>query len=512
MGNSRTKNSVLIIGSQGLRRIVTLLLNFFNRTIFIQVLGAEYLGLNGLFSNILSILALSELGIGSAMSYYLYKPVAEKNTERIKSLMLFYKQCYRVVGCTIIIVGACLIPVLPHIVNFEQDLPINLYLLYMLNVFSSASTYLVFAYKQAIITANQEQYKVENIRMIFSLLDCLMSLVVLVIAKEYIAYIITKIIVGLLGNVVVAYKVDKEYPYLKEKNIIKIKRNEWKHFFKDVRDVTLFRLGSTLFGSVDNIVISAILGTVIVGYYSNYSMLIVQVRGIVCMVVYSIAAGVGNVIAKEVKAKQYEIFKQLDFCIYLIAVFCFVCLFQLSNSFVCIWIGGIGHEYILGQGVVGLLCINFYIEITCQVMNVFRESSGHFEIGRTLQVVGGIANLLLSILLGKFFGLEGIFLATVITKIGVTIIPFIIGVSKKVFEVPATVLLKDYMTKAGITTIITAIIWVCCSKVHMTDFIGFMVECVICILGTIVLLVMFYFKQPEFKSLLNRLSRIIHKI
>ncbi len=511
MENSRTKNSVLIIGSQGVRRIITLLLNFVNRTIFIQILGAEYLGLNGLFSNILSILALSELGIGSAMSFYLYKPVAEKDTERIKSLMLFYKQCYRFVGIAIIGIGACLMPFLQYIVNLEQDLPINLYVVYMLNVFNSASTYLFFAYKQAIITANQEQYKVESIRMAFSVFDCFMSLAVLVVARAYVAYLVTKIIVSLCSNVVVALRVDRQYPFLKERNIIKIQRNEWKHFFKDVGSVSIFRLGSTLFNSIDNIVISAMLGTAIVGYYSNYSMLTIQIKGILFMITFSIAAGIGNVVVKETKAKQYEIYKQIDFYVFIIVSFCSVCLFQLLNSFVTLWVGRLGSEYVLSQEVVALMVINFYLECTSQVMNAFREGSGHFEIGRNEQLIGGVLNLIFSIILGKFFGLEGVFAATVIIRLLVNRVPFLTGISQKVFGLPRYTLLVTYMANMGKIAVITAVTWFVCRNYHMTNIGGFFVECVLCVVCTVGMIIILYFKTPEFKSIIVRVKTLIRK-
>ena len=160
MNKSRTQNSVLTIVTSGVRQGLTLMLTFVSRTIFIKILGAEYLGLNGLFTNILSILALSELGIGSAISFYLYKPIAEKNIERIKSLMVFYKKCYRIVGGMILVLGSAIIPILPKVVNFDQDLPVNLYVIYFLYLLNTASSYLFFAYKQALVTANQEQYKI----------------------------------------------------------------------------------------------------------------------------------------------------------------------------------------------------------------------------------------------------------------------------------------------------------------------------------------------------------------
>ena len=171
MENSRTKNSVLIMATSGVRQLLTLLLSFANRTVFIYVLGARYLGINGLFSNILAMLSLAELGIGSAISYYLYKPIALNDKEHIKSLMQFYKKCYRLVGLTILGFGCLIMPFLDKMVNLNQPISENLYLIYFLFLLDSAFTYLFWAYKQAIMFANQQQYKIEKINIGFAILS-----------------------------------------------------------------------------------------------------------------------------------------------------------------------------------------------------------------------------------------------------------------------------------------------------------------------------------------------------
>ena len=186
MENTRTKNVVLIAFTSVIRQFLNIITQFISRTVFIYVLGAEYLGLNGLFSNILSLLSLAELGIGSAISFYLYKPIAENDKERIKTLLSFYKVCYRVIGLTIIVIGLMVCPILPRIVNFKQNVPVNLYLVYVLYLLNIAMTYLVYAYKQALPLANQEQYKIEKLNMLFVIFNCLIDVVILLVFKNYV--------------------------------------------------------------------------------------------------------------------------------------------------------------------------------------------------------------------------------------------------------------------------------------------------------------------------------------
>lgn len=512
MNNSRTKNSVLTIVSSGIRQALTLIMTFVSRTIFIKVLGAEFLGLNGLFTNILSILALSELGIGSAISFYLYRPIAEKNIDRIKSLMIFYKKCYRIVGLIIILLGSMIMPILPKVVNFNQAVPVNLYLVYFLYLLNTASSYLFFAYKQALVIANQEQYKIEKINIYFTFINCFVDIMVLVIFKDYYAYLIFKFLLVLLKNLITANKIDKEYPYLKDRKSIPIEKSEMKSFFKDIGSVFMFKVGSVLFNTTDNIIISVLLGTVVVGYYSNYYMIISQISMLVGIIINAFSAGIGNVIAKESREKQFIIYKQLDFLVFGISIICTTCLFQLLNSFIKLWIGELDSSYILSQPVVLFLCINFYFDTTTQVANSFREASGNFETGRSLQLIGGIVNIVLSIVLGKFFGLAGIFSATIIAKGLITVTPFIMGVGQDVFGFGKWKLLKHYYFNMFILDLSLVVTWILGYRFHMNNMISFCIECFIAFSVPIIIVFVVYKNNPEMSALIHRVFKPKNKV
>lgn len=512
MVNSRTRNSALTMFLSGVRQILTILLTFVSRTVFIHTLGADYLGLNGLFSNILSLLALSELGIGSAISFYLYKPIADKDIHRIRVLMNFYKTCYRIVGLSILGIGMCLVPFLPKLVNLEQQVPVNLYLVYFLYLLNTASSYLFFAYKQAIVTANQEQYKIEKINIVFTFVNCAADIVILLLFHNYIVYLFLKFLLVLVKNLIIALIIDREYPYLQGKETEKITKEEIHIFLKDIFSVSLFRIGSTLFNSTDNIIISMLLGTVVVGYYSNYYMIISQITIVIGILTRSFVAGIGNVIAKETKEKQYIIFKQLDFAVFFVTTFCTACLFQLLNSFVKLWIAGVDSAYLLSQTVVLFLCLSFFLDSTTQILNSFREGSGNFKTGRTLQIMGGIVNIFLSIVLGKAYGLEGIFAATIIGKLFITVSPFVMGVSKDVFGFSRFKLLKRYYLNIFVMVLVLAANWILCRPFHMNGFFDFIVECLISCIVPIPMLLILYGRTDEMKSLIERAKPIKNKL
>ena len=512
MENSRTKNSVLIMATGGARQLLTLLLSFASRTVFIYVLGARYLGINGLFSNILAMLSLAELGIGSVISYYLYKPIALDDRERIKSLMQFYRNCYRIVGLTILGFGCLIMPFLDKMVNLHQPIPENLYLIYFLFLLDSAFTYLFWAYKQAIMFANQQQYKIEKINIGFAIVSCCVDIVVLLIFKNFIAFLLFKMAIVIIKNVVIAKKIDKAFPYLLEKDIIKLSQLEMKNIFKGVFNESVFKLGSTLFNSTLNIIVSIFIGTVFVGYYSNYYMIIGQISVIFGLIMGSIVAGIGNVVATETAEKTYALYKQLDMGVFLVNAFCTICMFQLLNSFIHLWLGHVGREYILSQVIVGLICLDFYLNNSCQVIATYRTAAGQFKIGRNRQVIAGIINIPLSIGLIKLFGLTGAFMSPVLCKLFITAPPFLIDLERKIFRQTWKITLKDYAYKFGLTIMVTIIVWLSCLYFHEKSFLFFIVEVFLTGLLSIIFLFVFTYKTKEMKALLDKfhLSKRLH--
>lgn len=183
MENTRTKNSVLNMVASVVIKTFTLILSFVSRTVFIYILGAQYLGLNGLFTNILSFLALSELGLGSAIAFLLYKPIAENDIERMKTVMHFYKRCYIIVGFAILFLGCCLMPFLNYLVNFDQPIPENLHLVFFLFVLQSAVSYFFAAYKQTFVNANQKTYLLGKIEVAYTFISCLVDIVILLVSN-----------------------------------------------------------------------------------------------------------------------------------------------------------------------------------------------------------------------------------------------------------------------------------------------------------------------------------------
>ena len=498
MENSRTKNSAFNIASNVSIRLLTLVLSFVSRTVFIYTLGAEYLGLNGLFTNVLAFLSLSELGLGTAISFLLYKPLATEDKERIKSVMAFYKKSYLVVGCVILSLGIVLMPFLKYLVNLEQPIPENLYQVFFLFVLQSSVSYFFVAYKQTLIEANQQKYKLTMYEIVFSLLNCIVDIVVLLIFRDYIAYLLAKLVLIIVKNLLFAYKIDSLYPYLKEPVTAQLSKQEVSHIFKDVFSVAIFRLGSVLFNSVTNIVTSVVVGTIVVGYYSNYTMIVSQFEFFFIMIISAISASIGNVVAVEDEEKQYVIYQKLDLITFLIYGISSICLFQLLNSFVNLWLGNVGKEYILSQFVVGLIVINSYINCSCQLLERFRTAAGFFKTGRDLQIIGGLANVCLSIVLAKYWGLEGVLMSPFLCKMFITAIPFVLRVGRAVFHQSYFSMMFDYFSKLFVVCFICAINWFLCNSLHSGHWLAFIMESMITLVVAIIVLFLFYHRTASF--------------
>lgn len=505
MAESRTQNSIKnILSSVGIK-LSTLVLSFASRTVFIYVLGAEYLGLNGLFTNILSFLALSDLGLGVAIAYLLYSPLATNDVGRIKVIMKFYKKCYLIIGGVILLLGGAMMPFLKYLVNLEQPIPENLYLVFFLFVLNSAISYFFVAYKQTLIDADQKKYLTTKIEIVFTLLNCATDIVVLLIFRNYIVYLVARCLLVVIRNLVLSRFIDKKYPFLLEPVDASLTKDEVKQLFKDIASVSIFRLGSVLFNSVTNIVTSAVVGTIVVGYYSNYTMIVTQIETFYVIAVGAIGASIGNAVAVETKERQYDIYKRLDKISTAVLIVCSVCLIQLLNSFVNLWLGNIGKEYVLSQFVVVLIVANLYTNCSCQLLDRFRTANGLFTIGRDLQVIGGCVNIALSVLLAKTWGFEGVLIAPFICKIFITVTPFVAKVGHAVFEKSYITMLWEYFSKILIIMIFSTIIWFICRSFHFGSVKEFVIELIISFGIVTIGISLLFFRTLSLKTIRNQI-------
>ena len=406
----RTKYSIYNSISSIVSSFTTMILGFLAQSVFVRILGFEYLGLNGLFTNILTMLSFFELGIGNAIVYHLYKPIANGDKKTVKALMNFYKRAYNIIAVIVFVIGMILLPFVNIFVG-KVTVDINVHFLFFLFLLSTVSTYLV-AYKRSILYADQKNYIVNIIHTIYTIVLNITQLLMLYFTKNFYLYLIVKIVCQLLENIIITVFANKYYPLLKEKNNEKIDKDIEKDIFSKVKALLCHKVGSVVTNGTDNIIISKILGVVMVGIYSNYELLVRACTLMFGQIISSTTASVGNLLASKDRGKAFTIFKKIRFINFWISCFTATSLLVISQPFIKIWIGNNG---LLPLSVVMVIVFNYFQKMQRHTYFAFKDSAGIWEEDKYVPIIEAVINLIISITLAKFIGLSGIILGTIIS-------------------------------------------------------------------------------------------------
>lgn len=410
---------------------LSVFISFITRTIFIYTLGEVYLGLNGLFTNILGVLSLADLGIGNAITFSLYKPISENDERKIGQIMSLFGSAYKIIGLCILFMGSLLIPFLHVFVNFSKDIDINYHLIYILFLLNSVFTYLFFTYKSTVIYASQKGYAATKYEIKYTILTLLLQIFVLSFFKNYYFYLIIPIIMNILKNYKISVIANEMFPILCNKKHDKLEKSEKKEIIRNIYSISMFKISSVIYNSTDDILISSFISTIIVGYYSNYMMVINIVKNFLSIIFNSVTASIGDINVSESDEYKYNIFQKLNTLNFILYSFCFINLYFLINPFIEIWIG---RQYILEKSTVMLICLSFLITGLNNVINIYKDACGLFWETRYRALMTAIVNLISSLVLVNFIGISGVLLGTILAYIITiyTIDPVI--VFKKVFH------------------------------------------------------------------------------
>ncbi|HHT67308.1 MAG TPA: oligosaccharide flippase family protein [Erysipelotrichaceae bacterium] len=406
--NSRTKNALLNIIFGYIAQIGILVLSFVGRKIFLNYLSADYLGINGLYSNILTILSLAELGLDTAAVYSLYKPVAERDNATIVSLLKFFKKIYYVLAFGILVLGLCFVPFLKFLIR--SDLNQNdLIIYYVLFLINTVASYFV-AHKVALLSAFQQQRIQKIVTLISNIILQIMHIVVLVIWKNFYFYIIATICSTFLTNIILSITCSKIHPEIF--NCTKIVKVDKKPIVERIKSTFLYKIGAVLINNTDNILISVMVSTVAVGYYSNYLAVISGLQGFLAIITTSMVSGIGNLAVKGNEKDQARLFDIMLLFYHMIGALGLIGFSLLFNNLITIWLGS---EYLFDEKTVFIIAFNFYISTVISPVWMFREANGMFEKVKYILLIRALLNLILSILLGKLWGVFGILFATTIS-------------------------------------------------------------------------------------------------
>lgn len=500
----RTKNTVRNILTGSVSRIISIVLPFFSRTVILYVMGTQYLGLSSLFTSILSFLSLTELGIGAAMVYSMYQPIARNDTDTIRALLNTYRRLYRIIGSIVLLLGLGIMPFLDIIVKDELPSDVNVYILYLVYLFNAVLSYWLFAYKNALLQAHQRNDINNNIASVLNPVSYIVMLGGLFLTKNYYFYVIWLPVFTVLTNVIRSIYVSKLFPHLAPSGHINSELK--KSIAKKTGALIGTKLNTVVLHAADNIVMSAYLGLSVIAMYGNYYYIMSSIIGFLGIIYSAMTAGLGNSLQTESLEKNYNDFLKLSFMNSWLVGFCTVCLVCLYQPFMEIWCG---KELMFPFYVVLQLGLYFYIYQIRKIPVVYKDAAGIWWEDRLRPYVCMVVNLALNIFLVQRIGISGIILSTVFSLIisipweNYTIFRYVFHCSSKQYYKKMFYYALSMLIGGGLTY------WLC--SLFGSGIASILLRLFVCLIVPNVCFALLNYRSQEFKNARAMVGRIVKR-
>ena len=493
--NSRVRKTIINTVTSFISQITNGILSFLMRTVFIYSLGIQYTGVSSVFTDILTMLSLSELGIGTAIATALYEPLKYNDKDKIQKLMKFYRIAYRFIAAITMCIGIALLPFLKYLITDVPDISENISIIFILYIIKTSTSYLMI-YKTTLLNADQKQYIIKMLETICIVVRYIIEIICLLVFKQYMIYLVIEIIAIIIQNYIVTQRAHKEYPYAFKKTTKNLEKKEIKSLFRDIKGLSMYQISSSIGNSIDNIMVSSFISTTVVGMLSNYTLIRKQIENIVKQFFSAVIPSIGNLAAEKDIEKQYIIFNRILYLSFIMVNFCSVSLFVIFNPFIKLWLG---KEYLLNINIPFIIALDFFLYIILQAIASFRTANGLFVKGQYRPLVTTGMNIILTIIFIKKLGVFGAILATVLCRIFTQWYdPFILF--KYIFKKPFKYFYLKYwcyiilyLSGSLITfNIANLFLW-------ENTFFDVLIKCLICIIIPNIWALIFTFKTDEFK-------------
>lgn len=505
----RIKSSIKNISVTIISQVVMILLGFISRKAFVDNLGIDYLGINAVMANVISMLSLVEGGLGTSIVFNLYKPLANRDEEKIIALVQLYKKVYRVIALIVFALSIALYSFIPYIIKDNKLSQSYIAIVFFIFVFKNMVSY-IYAYKWSLIGADQKGYILSSINLIFNIITLVIKIIVLNIYKNYIIFLILEFVFMLIQNYISSRIVNKMYPYIRTKKKYKVENTIKNNIIKNVKAIFLHNIGTQCVFGTDNMLISAFVSVNAVGIYSNYNMLIGQLTSLVRSVIGGIGHSVGNLIATEGENKVYFIFKVTEFVNFIIYSICTICLYNLMNPFIELWLG---KEFLLDKMVIIVLMVNFYMTGMRGSITVFKTKAGVFNEDKYMPLIEAAINLIASVILVKKLGLVGVFIGTTISSLAIPVWNRPRVVYKHVFKRPVREYFINYIMQMVITLLVGYITNLVCSYIIIDNLIiSFLIKAITTIMIAISTYYILFRNTQEYIYLENIVKSIVKNI
>ncbi|MGN0361448.1 MAG: oligosaccharide flippase family protein [Bilifractor sp.] len=499
------KNASVAMAAQ----VLAIFSGFLTRVVLTRVMSADYVGINGLFTNILGALTLSELGIDTALVYALYRPVAESDTEKQQALMQLYSRVYPAISGIVLGIGIAMYPLLRLLMRTMPDVD-HLLLIYVLYLFNTVSTY-VLAYRGMMFLATQENYLNNYFTSGFLVIQDVLQIIFLVRTRNYILFLLVQITCNLAKNAAVNWFAGKKYSFLRNRKHRAISSDEKHNLLKNTRAMLIHKVGLVIIGNTDNLCLTFFSGLLSVGQYANYYLIIGSIRQVADSTIKGITGSIGNLASVENNEKVNYVFKMSLFAVNWLYGVCALCLYELLGPFVCV---SFGAKYVFADGITGILCLNFFLNGIRQATLTFRDALGLFWYDRYKTVVEAIINLITSVILANIIGTAGVFIGTTISIVSVSMWVEPLVLYKRYLKEPVLQYFQMLIRYLGVTALSVSVGIICCrimSSWIQNLIVLIIFRLVICMIVSNLIYFMFLHKTEQFILLSKTVRAYLRK-
>lgn len=487
-------------------KILMMALAFAARTLFIRLLGAEYTGISSLYTNILSVLSLAEVGMGNVLMFYLYSALKDNDEDRITSLVYEFKKIYSSIIVIVLSIGVLLIPFLRSIVHSPLGINelIGYYLLYLVN---SVASYFV-VYRTIVLSADQKNYLSNIVNTVATVVMYILQIVYLLLFKDFWGYLIIQVLCTIGSNLALNSISLKHYPFLKKRRAAQTTEGivNKRELFGNIKATFLFKVADTVLDQTDSIIISVMFGTVVVGYYSNYYMLISYIVAIAGIIANGLVASFGNLQTEGNMERSYEMFRVALMAFSIFGTICTACYACLVQDFVPVWVGA---QYVMPYGLVIAVLAVFYLRMATNTMWMYRSAMGLFKEVQYINLAAACLNIILSILLGKIMGVAGVIAATAVSRI-LTSFWFEGKVVFRRFNKPVSTYYMLQIKSFGVCAFAVATAYGLCSFIKGNAYVVILVKLLIAVAISSLITIVTYGRTPEFRTMKQKIIGVLH--
>ncbi len=506
METERLKNSTLNVSSNVIIYVAQTILSFIVRTFFIKVFGEKLLGLDSLMINVLAMLSIAELGISSAISYSLYKPLVDKDKKKINAFMSFYRRVYSIIGLVVIVIGIILSFFLKNIVgNYNYS---YLYVVYFIYLLDTASLYFI-SYKEILLIADQKNYKEFRINFIFKLVLYLLQLVVIIFYPNYIAYLLVMLFSKFGNRLVVNRYISKYYSDIDFHSKNKLSKNDIDVVKKNVYGIFCFKVGDYVINCSDNIIISSMINLVVVGIYTNYLSITTILKTIIRNIFNGVTASFGNLSVEGNKKAEKNVFNIMVFIGFVVSGYVTICFLNLINPFIKVWLG---KKYVLPYISMVIICINFYLMCNQIPLDTIKEAYGFYNKDRYIPLIQAFINILFSILLAYYIGFNGVILGTAISYLTTVFWNKPYMIFKYIFKESPLKYYLNCIFSCMVLVVIYLVDFYVLSKLNLSiNLVNLIISGIIVSIIYVAIISIVYFNKREFRFCLNSAKKILLK-